>query len=200
RSTTSRKPSSKGGTASSGRAGESGGVMAPPSCHGRAFDGSAENARQMPASALLRTARLAEQEALAVVDRQIEKLQHNRLGLDPLDDQVDAVAVERALERSHVEALGLRARMLQKFRGIELDEPEMAGTQRVEIEIEMRDLVHREAEAEARQALELEHHRGSVAFDMRLRELEDQARCEVPVAGEEGDELAEEIGVGERVL
>src|SRR5690349_18340515 len=93
-------------------------------------------------------ARLAEQEALAVVDRQVEQLEHHRLGLDLLDDQVDAVAVQRALEGAHIEPLRLRTRVLEQLRRIELDEAEMARAERVEVEIEMRDLVHREAEAE----------------------------------------------------
>ena len=45
-------------------------------------------------SALAAEARLAEQVALAEIDRLIQELEKNRLGLDLLDDEIDPVSIE----------------------------------------------------------------------------------------------------------
>src|ERR1700752_2957019 len=60
----------------------------------------------------LRDARLAEQEALPEIDVQIQHFEQHRLGLDALDDQIDGIGIERALQHLGIGAEQALARRI----------------------------------------------------------------------------------------
>src|SRR5690242_15164193 len=112
-------------------------------------EGTKPRARgQIPALRLSFAAllRAAEQVALAEVDLEIERLDQVALLLDLLDDEIDAGAVERALERRDPGCV--LARALQEPGDVELDEAEMPPRQERDIEVEIGYAIEREREAE----------------------------------------------------
>src|SRR3954464_14918185 len=98
----------------------------------------------------VRGARLAEQRALAEIDRVIEQVEQHRVALDALDDQVDGATVERALERARIAAA---IELFEQGRGLDLGVAEALGVQVRHEQVEVGDLVEREAKTELDQAL-----------------------------------------------
>src|SRR5258706_9742891 len=97
----------------------------------------------------VRGARLAEQRALAEIDRVIEQVEQHRVALVALDDQVNGATVERALERAPIAAA---IALFEQGRGLDLVAAEALGVQVRHEQVEIADLVEREAEAELDQA------------------------------------------------
>src|SRR6185369_8147384 len=77
-----------------------------------------------------RDARFAEQEALPEINVQIQHFQQHRLGLDALDDKVDGIGIERALEQLWIVAEQAAARRLRGTAGLQLQEAEVTARQR----------------------------------------------------------------------
>ena len=120
-------------------------------------------------------------------------------GLDALDDEVDGVGIERALEQLGIVAEQAAARRFGDAGRFQLQEAEVPARQSGGVEIEVGDLVDREAEAHLRQAVEVAPQRVVGLRQGALRELEHQRRRQLDVLRHQLDEVAEEAAVGQRV-
>ena len=138
------------------------------------------------------------QESLSEPDVEIQQVDHRAFALDPLRDQVDAVAAEQVGKVGRMDIRRCAAALVEQQCGRHLDVADAAVGEVARLDPQVGDMVDREPETALRQRRQMFGLDRTEIAECRLLEFEHERRGQRAIGFEEVEALGEHRGIAQR--